>query len=322
MRILLWHVHGSWATAFVQGPHEYLIPVTPGRGSDGAGRARTWDWPASAREVTPGQLGTEPVDLVLLQRPHELELAQRWLGGRRPGRDVPAIYVEHNTPKGGVPETEHPLAGQNAIPIVHVTHFNRLFWDSGRAPALVVEHGVPDPGYRYTGELARTAVAINEPVRRWRVTGTDLLPRLAEASPLDVFGMKVTELPARLGLPADRLAVYEDLPQDALHAALARRRVYAHPLRWTSLGLSLIEAMMLGLPVAVLATTESVHAVPDGAGVLSTDPAVLAAAIRRFCADPDWAAHTGKQARAAALARYGLDRFLRDWDRLIEEVTR
>ena len=24
MRILLWHVHGSWTTAFVQGPHDYL----------------------------------------------------------------------------------------------------------------------------------------------------------------------------------------------------------------------------------------------------------------------------------------------------------
>ena len=52
MKVLLWHVHGSWTTAFVQGRHEYLLPVTPDRGPDGLGRARTWDWPASAREVT------------------------------------------------------------------------------------------------------------------------------------------------------------------------------------------------------------------------------------------------------------------------------
>ena len=44
------------------------------------------------------------------------------------------------------------------------------------APTTVVEHGVPDPGPLYSGELARIGVVINEPVRRWRATGTDLLP--------------------------------------------------------------------------------------------------------------------------------------------------
>ena len=31
MRILIWHVHGSWATSFVQGPHDYLVPVNAER---------------------------------------------------------------------------------------------------------------------------------------------------------------------------------------------------------------------------------------------------------------------------------------------------
>jgi hypothetical protein len=51
MRILLWHVHGSWTTTLVQGAHEHLVPVLPGRPADGRGRARTWDWPGSGRAV-------------------------------------------------------------------------------------------------------------------------------------------------------------------------------------------------------------------------------------------------------------------------------
>lgn len=47
MNILLWHVHGSWTTSFVQGKHRYLVPVTPDRGPDGLGLARTYDWPDS-----------------------------------------------------------------------------------------------------------------------------------------------------------------------------------------------------------------------------------------------------------------------------------
>ena len=100
VRILLWHVHGSWTTAFVQGRHTYLVPVLPDRGPDGRGRARTWDWPDSVLEVGPDELARAEVDLVVLQRPHEEELARAWLGGRRPGIDVPAIWLEHNTPPG------------------------------------------------------------------------------------------------------------------------------------------------------------------------------------------------------------------------------
>ena len=325
MRVLLWHVHGSWTTAFVQGRHEYLLPVVDGPGGsrspDGLGRARTWDWPASAREVTPEQLRDEAVDVVVLQRTRDLELVREWLG-REPGRDLPAVFLEHNAPDGAVPNTQHPLADQVEIPIAHVTHFNELFYDNGRAPTTVIEHGIVDPGERYTGELARAAVVVNEPVRRGRYVGADLLPGLAAVAPVDVFGMGLAGLHQRYGLDPDRVALYDDPPQAAMHAELARRRVYVHPVRWTSLGLSLLEAMHLGMPVVALATTEVVEAVPADAGVLSTRPDVLWDAVRGYLHDEDAARLAGKAARAAALERYGLARFLRDWDGLLEEVVR
>jgi glycosyltransferase involved in cell wall biosynthesis len=325
MKVLLWHVHGSWTTAFVQGRHEYLLPVVAGPGGerspDGLGRARTWDWPAAAREVTPEQLRAEDVDVVVLQRTRDLELVREWLG-REPGRDLPAVFLEHNAPDGAVPNTRHPLADQRDVPIAHVTHFNQLFYDNGSAPTVVIEHGIVDPGERYTGELARAAVVVNEQVRRGRYTGGDLLPLLSTAAPLDVFGMGLAGLHERYGLDPERVGLHDDPPQAAMHAELARRRVYVHPVRWTSLGLSLLEAMHLGMPVVGLATTEAVEAVPAEAGVLSTRPERLAAAVREFVADPDAARLAGKAARTAALERYGLARFLADWDALLGEVTR
>ncbi|MFD8236811.1 glycosyltransferase [Streptomyces sp. NPDC059696] len=319
MNILLWHVHGSWTTAFVQGPHTYLVPVTPDRGPDGLGRARTFTWPGQVREITPGDLRDTPVDLVLLQRPHEAALAEQWLGGRRPGRDVPAVYLEHNAPDGDVPDTRHPCADRDDLTLVHVTHFNRLFWDSGSTRTHVIEHGIVDPGHRYSGRLARAAVVVNEPVRRARYTGTDLLPALADAVPLDVFGMGTEGLARHLGLPPEHCRT-ADLPQSELHTALAERRMYLHPVRWTSLGLSLLEAMHLGMPVLALATTEAVEAVPPGAGTLTTRPDVLARAARHYLHEPEAAAADGTRARQAALERYGLKRFLADWERLITEV--
>lgn len=318
MNILLWHVHGSWTTAFVQGPHTYLVPVTPDRGPDGLGRARTFSWPESVRELSPAELADAPVDLVVLQRPHEAELVERWLR-RRPGRDLPAVYLEHNAPDGAVPRTRHPYADRDNLTLVHVTHFNRLFWDSGGTRTEVIEHGIVDPGHLYTGALPRAAVVVNEPVRRDRYTGTDLLPALARAAPLDVFGMGTEGLAGHLGLPAERCRAYE-LPQRDLHAAMAERRLYLHPVRWTSLGLSLLEAMHLGMPVVALAATEAVEAVPPGTGVLSTRPEELARAAAHYLNEPQAAAEDGARARQAALERYGLKRFLDDWERLMTEV--
>ena len=172
----------------------------------------------------------------------------------------------------------------------------------------MIEHGIVDPGLRYSGELPRAAVVINEARRRRRVTGTDLLARFE--TPIDLFGMD-----------AASLGGIEDVPQARLHDELARRRVYLHPIRWTSLGLSLIEAMHLGMPVVALATTEAPEAVPPEAGVISTRVDVLADAVRGFVAEPERAREAGLAARAAALDRYGLDRFLTDWNDLLEEVT-
>jgi hypothetical protein len=309
MRVLSWHVHGAWSTAFVQGEHEYLVPLVPDRGPDGRGRARTYDWPGTVREVTPAELATEPVDVVVLQRPRDLELAAQWLGGRR----IPAVYVEHDCPRGDVPHTRHPLADRSDIPIVHVTHFNALMWDSGRAPTEIIEHGVVDPGPLWTGELERTAIVVNDPARRGRLVGADLIPMFARIAPVDLFGMNTDRIE---GVAA------HDLPQLEMHNQLGRRRVYVHPFRWTSLGLSLVEAMHRGMPVVTLATTEAVEAVPPGAGACSNRLDVLTGAVRRLLADPAEAAAAGRVARQAALARFGLARFLHDWDRLLKEVAR
>jgi glycosyltransferase involved in cell wall biosynthesis len=197
-----------------------------------------------------------------------------------------------------------------------VTHFNALAWDCGSAPTRVIEHGVIDPGYRFTGDQARAAVVVNDPVRRGRVVGTDLLPALAERVGLDVFGMRVDPLAS----DGRRLRTFEDLPQDRLHAELPRRRVYVHTMRWTSLGLSLLEAMHLGVPVVALATTEAPWALRDGAGLATNDWDALLQAVSTFVHDPELARERGRRARQLVRARYGLDRFLHDWDTLLEEL--
>lgn len=321
MRILLWHVHGSWTTSFVQGPHTYLLPVLPDRGPDGRGRARTWDWPPNAVELAPRDLATTDVDVLVVQRERDLLLAEQWLAGRRPGVDLPVVWLEHNAPQGRINEMHHPAADHPEVAVVvHVTHTNNLFWDSGARRTAVIEHGIPDPGERWTGTCERAAVVVNEPYRRARVVGADLLHRLTDATPIDVFGLGARAMERRSAPWPDRLHAFGELGQDALHAAIAERRCYLHPFRWTSLGLSLVEAMHLGMPVVALATTDVPDSVPPGCGIVSNDLEVLRNGLRQLRKDREHAAALGAAARAHALERFGLGRFLADWNALLEDL--
>ncbi|MGB3895190.1 MAG: glycosyltransferase [Mycolicibacter sinensis] len=312
--VLVWHVHGSWMDAFVAGAHRYLLPVNAPRDPDGRGLSGR-DWPR-ASEIPAGRLHDQDIDLVVLQRPHELELAARLLG-RRPGVDVPAVYVEHNAPRPFVVESRHPIADRDDIPLIHVTDFNRLMWDNGRAPTMVIDHGIADPGHLYTGDIAAAGTLINEPVRRWRTVGTDLLGAFGQSVPVDVWGIGTEELNDAAHRCAG-VTGHGDLRTGPLMKELAHRRVYLHTARWTSLGLSLLEAMFLGMPVVAVASTMAPLVVPPEAGVVSADVDTLRTALSGLLADRYLAEVVGKAARDYATERFGLERFLSDWDQVIE----
>lgn len=310
--VLVWHVHGSWTQAFVAGRHRYLIPMAGDHGDEGIGLAGR-SWP-HAREIALEDLGREDIDLVVLQRPHEAALVARW-AGRRAGPELPAVYVEHNAPRPSAAQSRHVVADRTDIPLVHVTDFNALMWDNGRAPTRVIDHGIADPGPLYTGEARRAATMINEPLRRRRVVGADLVDALSAYARIDVWGMGTEAL----SVPGGGVTGHGDLAPPALWEQIARRRVYLHTARWTSLGLSLIEAMSLGMPVVAVGTTMAPLVIPCEAGVVSANLATLGAGLRDFLNDQAAAAAAGKAAREFATARFGLDRFLAEWDQLIGE---
>jgi glycosyltransferase involved in cell wall biosynthesis len=85
------------------------------------------------------------------------------------------------------------------------------------------------------------------------------------------------------------------------------------------LGISLIEAMYLGMPVVAAASTMAPLVVPAEAGVVSSDVRTLAHALEGFVTDLASATVAGKSARDFAMAHFALDRFLAQWDGLIDE---
>ncbi len=304
MNIFTWHVHGSYLYYLAHAPHDFFVPVKPGRPEGYGGRAPgSFAWPDNLHEVPCEAVGDLSLDCVLFQsRRNYLEDQFDILTPAQ--RRLPRIYLEHDPPRQHPTDTRHIVDDPEML-LVHVTAFNELMWNSNRTPTRVIDHGVVVPeGVRYTGEIPRGLVVINGLAKRGRRLGADLFTQLRDIVPLDLAGMESEELGGLGEVPHDRLPAFQ-----------ARYRFFFNPIRYTSLGLAVCEAMMVGMPIIGLATTEMVTAVTNGvSGYVETDVRRLAGRMRELLDDPAAARRLGDGARRTARERFNIDRFARDWD--------
>ncbi|HZS94580.1 MAG TPA: glycosyltransferase family 4 protein [Chloroflexota bacterium] len=309
LKILIWHIHGSYLNALGRIEHDWYLPIKPDRPEGYGGRGPTFDLPEWVREVPAERVRDLDLDLVIYQTPKNY-FQDRFEILSREQRSLPSIYLEHNTPKPDAVNTSHPYREASGL-LVHVTHYNRLMWDNGDTPATVIEHSVGiDPAIGYGGELDRGIVMINGIQKRPRIAGYDLFLAARESIPLDIVGMGTEEL-GGLG----------DVPYRDLHRRIAAYRFLFSPIRYTSLPLAVIEAMTIGMPVVALATTELPTVIENGVtGFVSCDLDYLAGSMRHLLANPDEARRIGERARVVARERFGLDRFARDWNAAFERA--
>lgn len=308
-RVLTWHVHGSYLASLAHARAAFYVPVKPGRPEGYGGRSGSIAWPSNVIEVPAEAVRSLDLDCVLYQSRRNWQFDQHEILSEAQRR-LPRIYLEHDPPREHPTDTQHPVDDPNVL-LVHVTPFNDLMWDSGRTPTTVIEHGVVDSGWRYTGELARGIAVVNNLTTRGRRLGADVFARTAAAVPIDLAGMG-TAAAGGIG----------EVDHAALPAVMGRYRFFFNPIRHTSLGLAVCEAMMAGLPVVGLATTELVTVVRNGeSGYVDTRIEALIDAMRDLLADPSLALHLGEGARRTAVERFDIRRFARDWEEVFALVS-
>jgi glycosyltransferase involved in cell wall biosynthesis len=310
LRVLTWHVHGSYLWYLSHVPVTWLLPVRPERSDGYGGRGETFDWPDNVVEVPADDVRELDVDLVLTQHRRNWDVDRHALLGDRVAQ-LPRVHVEHDPPAMWPNDALHPVQDE-ATTLVHVTPFNALMWDSGITPARVVDHGVRVPDLPWTGETEAAITVVNNLYRRGRRLGPDVFDDVASQVPVDLAGMNGDAYGRWLG----------DVRLRELHARLPSYRAFFNPIRYTSLGLAVCEAMALGLPVVGLATTEMASAVQNGVnGYVETDPRRLADHLRRLLADRDEAAALSAGAKRIAAERFGIDRFVADWSAVLHEAA-
>jgi glycosyltransferase involved in cell wall biosynthesis len=152
---------------------------------------------------------------------------------------------------------------------------------------------------------------VNNIARRGRRTGADVFQQAREKVALDLVGMN-----------ADDIGGLGEVPYNDLLEFESRYRFFFNPIRYTSLGLAVCEAMMIGMPVVGLATTEMSAVITNGVnGYVDTNVDHLINCMQDLLADPDKARQISKGAREYAREHFSIERFAQDWDRVLNQIA-
>ena len=309
LKILTWHTHGNYLYYLSQLPHDLYVLSKPDRAPGYGGRCGDLPWGDNVIDLPVAKAAQCELDCILFQDDVQyLEDQYAWLSPAQ--RQLPRIYLEHDPPPSHPTDMVHPV-DDPALLLVHVTHFNALMWQSGRTPTAVIEHGVLVPAdVRYDGDLARGLVIVNHLARRGRRLGSDVFERVRVQVPLDLIGMGAEEAGGMGEVRHAQLAAFS-----------SRYRFLFNPIRYTSLGLAVIEAMAIGMPVVGLATTEMATVIDNGVnGYVDTNIERLIAHMQCLLHDAPLARRLGEGARATARQRFGIERFCADWNAVLERV--
>jgi glycosyltransferase involved in cell wall biosynthesis len=310
LRILTWHVHGNYLYYLTQVPHDFYLLTDEARSTHHTGRSGILPWGDNVHEAPAASLQKMQFDAVLYQSRDTWEIDRdRYLSAAQ--RSLPTFYLEHDPPQEHPTDTLHWAASPDVM-LVHCTPFNALMWNNGASRVRVIDHGVlPLTDAHYSGLRESGIVVVNNLDLRGRRLGADVFEQVSHQVPLSLVGMGSE----RCGGEGEVLN--RDLPE-----RMAQHRFFFNPIRYTSLGLAVIEAMMVGVPVVGLATTELVTVIRNGSnGIIDTRIDRLVAGMRTLLDDARLARELGEAGRRSAFERFSIGRFVDDWLRLLAEVV-
>ncbi len=303
LRIFTWHIHGTYLYYLSQGNYDIFIPVKEEKTEGYYGRGETFPFGDNVIEVSADEIKNLHFDCILFQTSKNY-LFDQYEVLSEAQQQLPRVYVEHDSPPKSATDQKHVMNDADVL-MVHVTYFNKLMWENNESSIIrVIDHGIIIPEYTYTGELNKGVVIVNHLHQRGRKLGADIFDKVREQVPLDLIGMGTKEY-GGLGE-----VLHPQIPH-----FIGQYRFCFNPIRWTSLGLAVLEAMGAGLPIVALASTEYTTVVKDGInGFIHTNTDYLIEKMQWLLENKLAAATMGNEARQIIIQRFNITRFVNEWE--------
>ncbi len=313
LKVFTWHIHGAYLLYLSQIPHDIYIPVStePTRTIGYGGKVGTVARMSNVHEIPVQDIRKFDFDCIIFQSP-DAYVTEQFEIFSSPQLKLPKIYLEHDPPRQSPTDTKHIVADPNTF-LVHVTDYNSLMWDSGKAQKRTIKHGVfIGKPTSITPRTKAGITVINHLRNRGRRLGCDIFLQVRNEIPIDLIGMD-----------AESLGGLGEIEHGNLPTVLAAYRYLFHPVRYTSLALAVCEAMSLALPVVGLATTELPMVIENEvSGYLSNNVDELICVMKELNSHPELAEHWGQAAKKVAQERFNIARFVQNWNEVLAFVTR
>jgi glycosyltransferase involved in cell wall biosynthesis len=309
-RILTWHTQGSYLYYLTQTNCIFYLPFKENAEEGYCSRTHSFTWGENVISVPAEQVRDLEFDCILFQS-RKNYLTDQYEILTEEQRNLPRIFLEHFPPRESPTETRHIVDDPNIL-LVHVTKFNALMWNSNNTPHTVIEHGIVlVPNVHYTGELEKGIVVINNLEKGGRRLGYDIFKQVSEEIPLDL-----------MGTDSEALGGLGEIRNGELQTFISRYRFFFSPIRYTSLSLAACEAMMTGLPIIGLATTEmAVTVVNDYSGYVHTDVDWLIQKMKMLLGNRKKAFDLSRGAKETAREKFNIKRFISDWENVFHQVS-
>ncbi|MHA2401420.1 MAG: glycosyltransferase family 4 protein [Candidatus Kariarchaeaceae archaeon] len=258
------------------------------------------------------------IDLVLshtscnrIQAAHDLLTGTRGGYGQLP---VPILRHCHVLPDIRF-NTKQEISSFGEIPVdtnSFISNFNRDAWGFSEDNANVVEHGVDTEFWGEPssyGKMPFVLSVVNEfPSRDW-CCGFEIWKAVASSVPCKVVG-KCTGKDAGFSQPAESREQLREIYQTAT--------VFLNTSIHSPVPTVMMEAMACGCPVVTTGTCMIPEIIEHGVnGIIAKDVKDMKFWCRELLEKPELANKIGEAGRKTIREKYNLERFVRNWDKLL-----
>ncbi len=298
LKVFTWPVQQHYLFQLAQGEVDIFVPK---------GQNQSFKQQFSSQqnvvEVELAEIKDLQLDCILFQDEHSYKTAQYEVLSAQQ-RALPQIYLEHHPPKQHPTNAKH-MVEDLEVQLIHVNHYNALMWDNNGVPVTVIENGVETNHASFTGEKMSGVVVLEEFPADGRVIGNEIFRQVKEALPLEVIQIGKENI------------TYQNLPEKLRHY-----RFLFCPDRYASPGFAVQQAMMSGMPVVGLATTDLPTIISNEvSGFADSDLNYLIRKMLALLNNPQLAVQIGLEARKSVLQRFSLKRFLAEWKQVFENTV-
>jgi hypothetical protein len=225
---------------------------------------------------------------------------------------VPLVTYEHTMVyPDWTPEMRVGLRKMSGHADVFISETSKWAWGFG-AKGVTVEHGIDSDLFSPAPWESRQTVAlsiVNDWINRDAPCGYQYWREATKGMPVKVVGDTpgLSEAAATVGELADH---YRSC------------RVFVNTSLVSPLPMALLEAMASGCVCISTNTCEIPNVLKDmHNGILCESPREMRAVLADVLSDPDAYRELGLQARETVRTRFGLDRFVRQWDEVLRKAA-